>query len=425
MKKNTAGKTGSLPSDVSGAADLSPGVPGHQLTDYERYRRISFYFEVVLQQTLEAHGGWRGEEDSKAFLIRLASGCRSAGIAEEEAVGWTLIHLGLQALEGEVRLLFRNQYRIGGAAEKKPELPVVRSAVACMAWRLEEFMQRRYEFRFNTWSGETEYRARQSFDFEFRPVTPRVVHGLVSNAAAEGLRLSIPAVRNYLASDRVPFFSPFDAYLGSLPVWDGRDRIRQLADAVPCTHIYWPSFFFRWFLGCVARWAGLSSESPQSLWVPWLYGPKGCGKGGFCLRLLPLEWRSFYASWPSASFADREGDAWRRVALCRLSANVSGTGDKLRRLGRGFGKAGNGGNVACLLTGSSCSLPFALPRGCFLFPAFVDGLIRLPASFDHEQLYAQAYELVCSGERYEFTPGEAAAWAVAASGGKRGGKRRR
>lgn len=414
MKKNTAGKTGPILPDVYGAPDLSRGASGNKLADYERYRRISFYFEAVLQQTLETAGGWRPEEDSKAFLVALAAGCCAAGIPEEEALRWSVIHLGLQADRAEVRLLFRNQYRIGRFEEKKPGIPAVQSA----AWQLEEFMRRRYEFRVNTWSGETEYRARQSFDFEFRPVTLRVIHSMVLNAAAEGLRLSIPALKNYMASDRVPFFSPFEAYFGALPVWDGRDHIRSLAAAVPCRHTGWPSFFFRWFLGRVAVWAGLVAKPFSAGLIPWLYGPPGCGKGEFCLRLLPLEWRSFYVSWPSASFADREEEAWRRVALCRLSADVPGTGDRLRRLGRRLAQSGSRLNASCLLTGSSYPLPFALSRGVFLFPAAVDGLIRLPASLDYEQLYAQAYELVGSGERYWFTPEEITAWAVSGKGGK-------
>lgn len=408
MKKNTAGKTGLHLADSSGAAPLSSEAPGHKLTDYERYRRVSFYFEAVLQQTLEAFGGWHCGEDSKAFLVALASGCLAAGIPEEEAMRWSSIHLGLQASEAEVRLLFRNQYRIRHLAEKKPEIPALQTT----AWRLEEFMRRRYVFRFNTWSGETEYRERQSFDFEFRPLTQRVVHSLILNAAAEGLRLSCAMVKHYVASDRVPFFSPFAAYFESLPVWDGVDRIRQLAGTVPCVHKDWPSFFFRWFLGCVARWAGMAPEPQQSVGIPWLYGPGGCGKGDFCLRLLPLEFRSFYAFRSAASSDDLQGTAWRRLALFRLSVDAPGADGMLRRFGKTSGKALDGSRASCILTGSSSSLPFALPRGVFLFPVAVAGLIRRGKTIDYEQLYAQAYELVRSGERHGFTPGEAAAWAV-------------
>lgn len=418
MKKNTAGKTGLILSPASDAPDLSGGIAGNKLADYERYRRISFYFEAVLQQTLATTGGWRPEEEAKAFLVALAGGCLAAGIPEEEAVRWSVIHLGLQTARTEVRLLFRNQYRMGHLPGKKPGMPAIQSA----AWRLDEFMQRRYEFRFNTWSEETEYRARQSFDFEFRPVTHRVIHSMVLDAAAEGLRLSLPLVKNYIASDRVPLFSPFEAYFEGLPVWDGRDHIRSLAAAVPCRHKDWPSFFFRWFLGRVAVWAGRASKPFSTGLIPWLYGPPGCGKGEFCLRLLPLEWRSCYAAWPSTAFVDKE-EAWRRLALCRLSADVSGTGDKLRCLGRGLAKAGSQVKASLLLTGSSYSLPFALPRDLFLFPVAVDGLIRFDPSLDYEQLYAQAYELVRSGERQEFTAEEVAEWAVPRARGKSSRKR--
>ena len=96
--------------------------------------------------------------------------------------------------------------------------------------RTEEYMQRRYEFRYNTMTTTTEYRERNTFCFCFRPINNRIRNSIAMNARLEGLNLWDRDVVRYLDSDRVPIFNPIEDFLFGLDVhWDGRDRIRELA----------------------------------------------------------------------------------------------------------------------------------------------------------------------------------------------------
>ena len=94
------------------------------------------------------------------------------------------------------------------------------------ALKTEEFMGRRYDFRFNTMTGGVEYRERNTFCFDYRPVTERVMNSVALNAQKEGLQLWDRDVRRYIHSDRIRDYAPVEDYLFRLPDWDGKDRIR-------------------------------------------------------------------------------------------------------------------------------------------------------------------------------------------------------
>ena len=61
------------------------------------------------------------------------------------------------------------------------------------AFLLEEFMNRRYEFRFNTVLDDLEYRQRDSIHFYFKPVDKRVRNSISICALKEGITIPFPA----------------------------------------------------------------------------------------------------------------------------------------------------------------------------------------------------------------------------------------
>lgn len=97
----------------------------------------------------------------------------------------------------------------------------------------DEFMKRRYEFRFNQLTSCVEYRERNSFNFYFRPIDKRVMASITMNAMYEGIKLWDKDVVRYLNSDHVPVYHPVEEFLYDLPRWDGKDHIRDLAERVP------------------------------------------------------------------------------------------------------------------------------------------------------------------------------------------------
>ena len=103
-------------------------------------------------------------DDLRPLLSRLAEHCFKAGIPEEEVVRQTLMHYYREADEPLVRLTLHNLYGELKGFGTRSSLNKDQET----AFRLEEFMKRRYEFRYNTVLGDLEYRQRDSIHFYFQ-----------------------------------------------------------------------------------------------------------------------------------------------------------------------------------------------------------------------------------------------------------------
>lgn len=143
-----------------------------------------------------------------------------------------------------------------------------------LALQTDDFMKRRYEFRFNTQMGEVEYRERHSFRFRFNPIDKRALNSIALDAQFEGIPLWDRDISRYIYSNRVPIFNPLEDFLYNLPGWDGKDRIRALAATVPCKNPHWKELFHRWFLNMVAHWKGINPKYANSV-SPLLVGAQG------------------------------------------------------------------------------------------------------------------------------------------------------
>ncbi|WP_235331686.1 BT4734/BF3469 family protein [Bacteroides fragilis] len=242
---------------------------------YERSEIISTLFETSLYEALNTVDCDR-EEDSKSLIVELTRNCFRSGIPEEEVVGWTLMHFRGKVSEILIRETVHNVYTVEKRFGSNPCI----SPKQTMAIRTDEFMGRRYEFRYNILAGMVEYRERKTFCFDFRPVTDRVLNTIAVNAISEGLELWDRDVKRWINSERVPVYSPVTDFLYGLPRWDGKDRIRALARYVPCDNSRWPDFFHRWFLAMVAHWKGNDKQYANSV-SPLLIGSQGCGKSTY------------------------------------------------------------------------------------------------------------------------------------------------
>ena len=266
-------------------------IPG-----YDSLETLSALFEVALnkacQSLSELQPGIypRSDEDLKPLLVQLAENCFQAGIPEEETARWAIAHLYRQKKEFLIRQTVQSVYTIAKGFGKKSPL----SAEQELELRTEEFMQRRYEFRYNTMTTVTEYRERNTFCFYFRPLSSRVRNSIAMNARLEGLSLWDRDVVRYLDSDRIPIFNPIEDFLFGLDVrWDGHDRIRELAARVPCNNRHWADLFYRWFLNMVAHWRQTDRKYANCT-VPLLVGPQAYRKSTFCRSLLPPELQAYY-----------------------------------------------------------------------------------------------------------------------------------
>lgn len=259
-------------------------TPGYEVAD-----TYNLLFEAALDRAFRDLDNWRRGDDLRPLLSRLAEHCFKAGIPEEEAVRQTLMHYYREADEPLVRLTLHNLYGELKGFGTRSSLNKDQET----AFRLEEFMKRRYEFRYNTVLGDLEYRQRDSIHFYFQPADQRVRSSIAMKALKEGVRVWDRDITRFLSSDYVPLYNPIEEYLYNTGRWDGKDRIRALADLVPCHNPHWRELFYRWFLGMVAHWRGIDKQHGNNT-SPLLVGPQGYRKSTFCRILLPPELRFGY-----------------------------------------------------------------------------------------------------------------------------------
>ena len=375
---------------------------------YETSQTFVMLFESALDKAFRELENWRRGDDLQPLLVHLAEHCYKAGIPEEEVVRQVLIHYHRQSDEQTVRTILHNLYQECKGFGKKSALTPEQDT----ALRLEEFMGRCYEFRYNTVLNDLEFRQRDSIHFYFKTMDRRARNSIAINALKEGIRAWDRDVERYLTSDFVPLYNPVEEYLYGVGRWDGKDRIRALADLVPCNNPYWRELFYRWFLSMVAHWRGLDRQHGNST-SPLLVGAQGFRKSTYCRIILPPELRFGYTD--SLDFKSKQ-DAERylgRFMLVNLDEfdqiNLNQQGflkhllqkpvanlrkpyassiQEVRRYASFIGTS----NQMDLLTDPSGSRRFI----CIEVTAPIDTNVAI----NYRQLYAQAMHNIYKGERY-------------------------
>ncbi len=389
-------------------------VPG---TDTEG--TASQLFGAALRKAYEdireaAAQGATPTKELQPLLTQLAIRCFQSGIPQEETVTQAVFHLYTHRKEALIRQVISNIY----AEQKNFGIQDCLSKEQKLAFQMDEFMKRRYEFRCNTQLGEVEYRRRNSFYFRFEPVDKRVLNSIALDAQAEGIPLWDKDVNRYIYSDRVPQFDPLEDFLYTLPHWDGKDRIDELARRVPCLNPHWERLFHRWFLSMVSHWRQANKQYANSV-SPLLVGAQGFHKSTFCRNLLPEELYSYYTD--SINFAQKKDAelSLNRFALINIDEfdQISATQQgflkhilqkpvvtvrkphakatlEMRRYASFIGTS----NLKCLLTDPTGSRRFICIE--------VKGIIDINKPIDYKQLYAQATYELQHGERCWFNAEE-------------------
>lgn len=380
-------------------------------SQYDHYRYISIQYELALSHAIEKHGDLGGKLDFKPVLVCLGKLCFGAGVEEEDCAKWTQIYLGNLLPEVEIRETVRHAYQ---AEEGFGQAPLCKSDQLQML-KMEEFMNRRYDFRFNIMSGGPEYKENNTFCFTYRPVGERVMNSIAMNAQKEGLQLWDRDVRRYIYSDRIRDYAPIEDYLAHLPRWDGQDRIRPLAARIPCDNPSWEQLFYTWFLSMVAHWQGRDKQHGNSV-SPLLVGGQGCGKSTFCFNLLPPELKTYYTD--SIDFSKKR-DA--ELYLTRFGLINMDEFDQVSEKHQGFLKhllqkpvvnirkihASQVEAVkryASFIATSNHADLLSDPSGSRRFICIeVKGMIENTQPIEYEQVYAQALAALDNNERYWLT----------------------
>lgn len=226
--------------------------------------------------------------DPQLFITRIAQECADCGLPEEEVTErlvWRFYKERESDVRGTVRSIYQEYKGLG------MRMPMSKHQI--VAFRLREFLERRYEIRYNEVLSMTEYRPRMSLQFMFKELSRRELNTIHHEACIEGIDPTFSEVDQLVHSNYIPIYNPIRDYLDELPTWDGKDRIAKLARMVPNNNPYWERLFMRWFLSMVAHWMNCDSTHANQT-APILIGAQGYRKSTFCRLMLPPELQMFF-----------------------------------------------------------------------------------------------------------------------------------
>ena len=374
----------------------------------DSYHTLTVMFQSALRRALDTLENWRRGNDLVPLLAPLAEECFKSGIPEEEAVYRTLRHYPTYKDEPGLRATFRNVYTEMKGFGSRPSVTREQD----IALRLEEFLKRRYEIRFNQMTDDLEYRERNSIRFSFTTLDKRAKNSIAIQALKEGIQAWDRDIDRFLHSDYVPVYNPVEEYLFELGEWDGRDRIRELADRVACNHPHWRDLFYRWFLSMVAHWLGRDKQHGNAT-TPVLIGAQGYRKSTFCRILLPPELRFGYTD--SLDFSSKR-DAERylgRFLLVNLdefdqiSVNQQALLKHLLQKPSASIRKPHSSSIqevrryaSFIATSNHKDLLSDLSGNRRFICVEVTAPIDTNVTVNYDQLYAQAFHAVMHGERY-------------------------
>ena len=374
----------------------------------DSYHTLTVMYQAALRRALDTLKDWRRGNDLTPLLAPLAEECFKSGIPEEEAVYRTMRHYPSHKDETGLRATFRNVYAEMKGFGTRPSITREQDT----ALRLEEFLKRRYDIRFNQMTDDLEYRERNSIRFSFTPLDKRARNSIAIHALKEGIQAWDRDIDRFLHSDYVPVYNPVEEYLYELGEWDGRDRIRELADRVACNYPHWRDLFYRWFLSMVAHWMGRDKQHGNAT-TPVLIGPQGYRKSTFCRILLPPELRFGYTD--SLDFSSKR-DAERylgRFFLVNLDEfdQISGNQQAflkhlLQKPSASLRKPYSSSiqevrrYASFIATSNHKDLLSDLSGNRRFICVEVTAPIDTNVTVNYDQLYAQAFHAVMHGERY-------------------------
>lgn len=282
--------------------------------------------------------------------------------------------------------------------------------------RVENFLHRQYELRFNCLTEVTEFRNKEENN-GFRPISQRELNSLCIDARINGIDCWDRDVSRYVNSAHIPSYHPFKDYMHTLPAWDGTDRLEALARRVSDQPV-WVKGFHRWMLALTAQWLEMDTTFANSVAPVLVSRRQGKHKSTFCKMLLPAELQFYYTDSfdiNTVSGAEQKLALFGLINLDELDKFSARKMALLKNLmqmaGLNIRKAYKKNysllpRIASLIATSNQKELLTDPTGSRRFLCVeVEKLIDC-SPIDHCQLYAQLKQELASGVRHWFTSEE-------------------
>ena len=178
-------------------------------------------------------------------------------------------------------------------AEKEQKEETERKQPVRLTQEVRAFLQKKYDFRYNLLTEETEYRPADKCGTPFEPVGKRELNTFCMEAHDQGISCWDKDLSRYIYSTCITEYHPFRLYMEELPDWDGTDRLEALARRVS-DHPLWVKSFHTWLLGVTAQWAGMTSIHANSVAPILVSSEQGRQKSTFCKALMPPALSRYY-----------------------------------------------------------------------------------------------------------------------------------
>ena len=288
---------------------------------------------------------------------------------------------------------------------------------------LIEFLEKRYDFRYDIILKRSEYLDTGDLTMKWKPVDDRVLNSMTTQAMMHGLDVRDKDVKRIVMSTIIDEYDAAKEYLSNKYVkWDQKtDHIGMLAQRVKCDVPQWVEWFRKWFLSMVAQWLEMNTEHGNST-VPLLISGQGYNKSTFCRMILPQELRKYYNDNLQPSNKVQMLSALHQYLL----VNLDEFNQISPRLQEGFvknmlqlvsvkGRRTYGKNeeefrrTASFIATTNETSVLVDPTGSRRFIGIeLTEPIDVSGQINYEQLYGQALWLLEQGEQYWFGPEEEA-----------------
>ncbi len=159
--------------------------------------------------------------------------------------------------------------------------------------QVQRFLEKHFDFRYNTLTGVTEFRPRDAKEQSFLPVDERQLNGMIVDARLKGIYCWNSAISTLVLSNKVEAYHPFRSYMDELPAWDGVDRVTPLLQRVSTDEL-WLGGAQCWLRAMVSHWMGEEHSHANSLMPILISRNQGLGKSTFCRMLMPDSLRTYY-----------------------------------------------------------------------------------------------------------------------------------
>ncbi|MBR1503441.1 MAG: DUF3874 domain-containing protein [Prevotella sp.] len=254
-------------------------------------------FQFILTEVMGRYFDLPSEERTGELLMQVAAKCLEQGIPEQQAINLTMCHPALNTDKLLVEVTFQNIYSVKNMEDyqKRNRIRPLKSVPddTLLMMKTDIFLHTHYEMRKNVMTGVAQYRENNGEDDEFRDLDDEARNEMTMRAKEMGLKTWDRDIARFIESPRIDKYDPVNTWLDGLRPWDGKDRVKALAERVPTNQPHWEAYLHTWLLGMVAHWQGKQSLTGNAL-VPLLIGRQGCGKSSFCRILLPRVLRDYY-----------------------------------------------------------------------------------------------------------------------------------